>query len=78
MISLRFRPQEPRDAYALFYGTAIRRRHCESFILAFERLLRTARGCDPEGMIVEALEGNAQGRLYRIMCEFRDQPPAGV
>jgi hypothetical protein len=45
---------------------------------AFLRLLRSAAGCDPEGMIVDALHGNAQGRLYRLMCTLRDSPPAGV
>ena len=29
-------------------------------------------------MIVDALHGNAQGRLYRVMCTLRDAPPAGV
>jgi hypothetical protein len=28
-------------------------------------------------MIVDALHGNAQGRLYRVMCEMRDLPPSG-
>jgi hypothetical protein len=28
-------------------------------------------------MIVDALHGNAQGRLYRVMCEMRDLSPSG-
>ena len=28
-------------------------------------------------MIVDALHGNAQGRLYRVMCEMRDLQPSG-
>lgn len=75
MMGLRFRTSDPRAVYALFYGTPIRTRHCETFIYSFERLQRTARSCDPDGMIVDALDGNAQGRLYRIMCELRDAPP---
>jgi hypothetical protein len=78
MISLRFRGDPPAETWALFWGTPIRRRHSESYIASFERLVRAARGCDPDGMIVEALEGNAQGRLCRIMQELRDAPPPGV
>ena len=69
---------EPAEGWALFYGTPIRKRHCETFIRAFERLLRAAEGCDPDGMIADALRGNAQGRLYAIMCDLRDSPPPGA
>jgi len=64
------------EARALFYGTAIRTQHCANYIFTFERLLRSAAACDPEGMIVDALHGNAQGRLYRAMTELR--PAAGT
>jgi hypothetical protein len=77
MILMRFNVDEPRDAWPLFYGTPIRQQHCENYIRSFERLLRSAAACDPEGMIVDALHGNAQGRLYRVMCEMRDLPPSG-
>jgi len=69
---------EPPEGWALFWGTPIRKRHCETFILSFERLLRAAEGCDPEGMIADALRGNAQGRLYATMCDLRDAPPPGA
>lgn len=78
MIMLRVRQEDPREAWALFYGTPIRRQHCETYIRSFDRLLRSAGACDPDGMIVDAMLGNAQGRLYRVMCEMRDSPPAGV
>ena len=78
MILLHVRVADARDGWALFYGTPIRTQHCENYIRSFERLLRSATGCDPEGMIVDALYGNAQGRLYRLMCTLRDSPPAGV
>ena len=78
MILLHVRLADSRDGWALFYGTPIRKQHCENYIRSFERLLRSAAGCDPEGMIVDALHGNAQGRLYRLMCTLRDLPPAGV
>lgn len=77
MILLQVRLDDPRQAWALFYGTPIRRQHCENYIRSFERLLRAAAACDPDGMIVDAMNGNAQGRLYRVMCEMRDLPPAG-
>ena len=76
MILLRVRLEDALEAWKLFYGTPIRKQHCENYIRSFERLLRSAAGCDPENMIVDALHGNAQGRLYRVMCELRDAPPA--
>jgi len=75
MIILRFEQDQEADARDLFYGTDIRRRHCEDYLRSFERLLASAKGCDPDGMIVDALHGSAQGRLYRIMCEMRDLLP---
>ena len=77
MILLQVRLDDPRQAWALFFGTPIRRQHCENYIRSFERLLRAAAACDPDGMIVDAMNGNAQGRLYRVMCQMRDLPPAG-
>lgn len=75
LIGLRFTLDE-EPARALFWGTPIRTRHSETFIASFERLLRAAAGCDPDGMIVDALCGNAQGRLHRIMVELRSPAPA--
>jgi hypothetical protein len=77
MIMLQVRQDDPRDAWALFWGTPIRRQHSENYIRSFDRLLRSAAACDPEGMIVDALHGNAQGRLYRVICQLRDSPPDG-
>jgi hypothetical protein len=76
LLSLRFSFDDPRDARELFWGTPIRSRHCETFISSFERLVRAAEGCDPERMIVDALLGNAQGRVYRIMLDLRALPAA--
>ncbi len=76
MILLRVRLEDAREAWNLFYGTPIRTQHCENYIRSFERLLRSAAACDPDSMIVDALHGNAQGRLYRVMRELRDSPPA--
>jgi len=77
LIGLRFSLPE-REAFELFYGTPIRTRHCETFTGAFERLLRVAEGCDPDGMIRDALLGDASGRLYLNMSATRAHPPAGA
>jgi hypothetical protein len=68
----------PRDGFDLFYGTPIRTRHTESYVRAFERLMRAAAECDPDGMISDALLGDAAGRLYKIMAELRESPPDGA
>lgn len=77
LILLRF-SSEPAAGWVLFWGTPIRTRHCETFIHTFERLLRAADGCDPDGMIADAVRGGAQGRLYTVMRELRDNPPPGA
>jgi hypothetical protein len=64
--------------WRLLWGTPIRTRHAEAFIHSYERLLRAARDCDPDGMIADAVRGNAQGRLYGLMCDLRDDPPPGA
>ena len=69
---------EPAAGWALFWGTPIRTRHCETFIHSFERLLRAAEGCDPDGMIADAVRGGAHGRLYVSMRGLRDNPPPGA
>jgi hypothetical protein len=62
---------------ALFFGTPIRTRHSESYLLAFERLLRAADGCDPDGLIRDAILGDAPGRLYQALSAMRTAvPPA--
>lgn len=77
LLSLRFTLPE-REAFELYYGTPIRTRHCETFVRAFDRLLRVAESCDPEGMIRDALQGDATGRLYNSMTLARANPPAGL
>jgi hypothetical protein len=58
----------------LFWGTPIRSGHSEAFMGAFERVLRLAERCDPDGVIADAIRGGTHGRLYRFMLESR---PAG-
>jgi hypothetical protein len=69
---------EPREVHALFFGTATRARHAETFVATFERLLRNADACDPEGLIRDAILGNGSGRLYSLIARMRNEPPVGA
>jgi hypothetical protein len=61
-------------AAELFWGTPIRSGHSESFLRAFERLLRLAERCDRDGVIADAIRGGTHGRVARFMAE--SQPAA--
>ncbi len=60
--------RSPRD---LFFGTEIRTRHSENIVRTFNRLLDSARQCDPDHIISDALRGSAHGSLSRIIEEQR-------
>jgi hypothetical protein len=66
------------EAYPLFFGTPVRTRHSETFIATFERLIRNAAACDPDGLIRDAILGNGSGRLYALITRLRDNPPPGA
>ncbi len=66
------------EAFPLFFGTPVRTRHSESFISTFERLIKNAAACDPDGLICDAILGNGSGRLYSLMTRLRDQRPDGA
>jgi hypothetical protein len=53
----------------LFWGTEIRSQHTRNFITAFERMLRKAEKCDPDGAIADALRQGSHGRVFRFMKE---------
>jgi hypothetical protein len=74
LLLLRVEQPTAEAAREIFWGTPIRTRHSETFIHSFERLLRAAAGCDPEGMIGDALRGNGQGRVYQMMKDLRGLP----
>ena len=75
-LSLYFRGRaDPRYVYDLFFGTPIRTRHSETILHTFGRLLRSARGCDPDSIITDSLLGSAHGMVYRIIEEQRENPP---
>jgi hypothetical protein len=67
---------EEVSARELFYGTEARARHSRLFARAFERLEASAAQCDPDGMISEALQDSAHGRVYRLMIESRPEQTA--
>jgi hypothetical protein len=67
--------EDPEAARALLFGTPVRTRHSESYIYSFERLLAHASECDPDGMIVDALKGNGQGRFYDLLARSRPATP---
>lgn len=61
---------------ALFYKTAIRRRHTENFMKTFDRLMIMARNCDSDNEIIaDTLAQTAHGLLYNRM---RDNRPDGM
>jgi len=78
LILLRVQQSSVEAAREIFWGTPIRTRHSETFIHSFERLLRSAAGCDPDGMITDALRGNVQGRVCQMMKDLRGDTPAPV
>lgn len=61
--------REDKAAIQEFYfGTAIRKRHTDNYVLTFEKLLKEARDVDTDDMISNALlRGSAVGRQYRII-----------
>ena len=58
------------DMKDLLYGTEIRRRHTDNFIVSMDRLLRLARECDSDNIIQDALIHSAHGLLNNRMREL--------
>ena len=55
---------------SLLYDTEIRRRHTRNFRRTFERLVELGRGCDVDGIIVDAMNQSAFGLLYQQMTAY--------
>ncbi len=55
----------------VFWGSPVRTQHSENFTRSFERLVRLAGACDPEGVIADAIRDGTSGRIYRFMRESR-------
>lgn len=61
------------DYEDLFYGTAIRKRHTDNFLVGYDRLIELARGCDTDNIIVDGLIYSAHGLLNNRMRELHPQ-----
>ena len=53
----------------LYYGTEIRRRHSDNFIVGFDRLMKLAKDCDAEFIIQDSLIYSAHGLLSNRLRE---------
>ena len=62
--------------FRLFYGTAVRARHSNSFIYTFERMMARAKEVDPDGMICDALNSTSHGLVYNLSKRFQTMAPA--
>ena len=51
------------DFTDLFYGTAIRKRHTDNFIVGFDRILKLSEDCDMDNIIKDSLIYSAHGLL---------------
>lgn len=58
------------DLTDLFYGTEIRRTHTSNFLAGFDRLVRLARECDTDDIILDSLLYTAHGLLNNRMREL--------
>lgn len=69
MISLAVQNNEDAEKLQeIFFGTAIRTRHSESFSRTFKKLLDAAEAVDTDEMLTDALlNGSAHGLYYRII-----------
>jgi hypothetical protein len=63
-------PSADVDFDDLLYGTEIRRSHSENFVVGFDRLIRLARGCDSDNIIMDSLIFSAHGLLNVRMREL--------
>jgi len=63
-------PVEEIDFYDLYYGTEIRRNHTENFLVGFDRLIKLAKECDTNNIIMDSLVISAHGLLNSRMREL--------
>lgn len=63
-------PVEDIDYFDLFYGTDIRRTHTENFLVGFDRLIKLAKDCDTDNIILDSLVISAHGLLNSRMREL--------
>jgi hypothetical protein len=63
---------EGSDLKVLFYGTDIRRKHSHNFIVGFDRLIKLAKDCDQDNIILDSMLYTAHGLLD---SQMRDAHP---
>ncbi len=66
---------EGSSDYDLHWGTEIRTRHSNHFLEVFERMIRSAEGCDPDEIIRGAILGSGHGQLFGFTKESRAAGP---
>ncbi len=76
MLFTHLEEEDPQARYDLFYGTEIRARHSNNFIFTFERLRARAREADTDGILEDAIMGNAHGFVYTLARRYREMAPA--
>ena len=58
------------DYADLFFGTEIRRTHSDNFLVGFDRLVKLAKECDTDNIILDSLVFSAHGMLNFRMREL--------
>lgn len=61
------------DIAELFYGTEVRTRHSDNFTHHFAFVIEEARCCNPDGLLVGAIQSSAHGLLNNLMIEHRPE-----
>jgi hypothetical protein len=75
-MAIYFRNREDRAfVWSFFFGTPVRTRHSETVLECYGRVLESARGCDPKGIITSALLGSGCGQVYRVLQELKALGP---
>ena len=58
------------DLFDLFFGTEIRSKHTNNFLVGFDRLITMARDCDTDNIILDSLVFSAHGLLNTRMRDL--------
>ncbi|MBQ14704.1 MAG: hypothetical protein QGG67_03390 [Gammaproteobacteria bacterium] len=61
---------QDNDMNELAYGTEIRKRHSENFIVGFDRLVKQAKECDSDNIILDSLIYSAHGLFNTRLREL--------
>ena len=75
LVQAHFQQESPGRQFDLFYGTQVRARHTNHFIVVFERLLKRSAEVDPAGLLADALTGSGHGLVHQIMKTQQAKAP---